>query len=47
MENYQLEAQVLESIIKRLGIENITDDVYTQYYNVPIFSKQMMRKVLD
>ncbi|AJH03328.1 phosphopantetheine-binding protein [Bacillus thuringiensis] len=38
MENYQLEAQVLESIIKRLGIENITDDVYTQYYNVPIFS---------
>lgn len=46
MENYQLEAQVLESIIKRLGIENITDDVYTQYYNVPIF-QQMMRKVLD
>lgn len=38
MENNQLEAKVLESIIKRLGIENININDYSEYYNVPIFS---------
>ncbi|KEO78096.1 phosphopantetheine-binding protein [Paenibacillus polymyxa] len=38
MENNQLEAKVLGSIIKRLGIENINVNDYSEYYNVPIFS---------
>lgn len=37
MKNQNLKQQVLESIIKRLGLENIEND-FEKYYDVPIFS---------
>lgn len=37
MENSNLKEKVLESIIRRLGLENLEDD-HSKYYDVAIFS---------
>ena len=37
MENVQLEYKVLESIINKLGIENLDSD-YSKYYDAHLFS---------